>query len=80
MLWAVILPHNIMNGISMIDILQHRVRKFRTTTEDNKMYETTYYDPWTNMSIEFFKIVQNKLHYAVHGHITAEVIYNKAKW
>lgn len=29
------------------------------------------------MSIEFFKIVQNKLHYAVHGHATAEVIYEK---
>jgi hypothetical protein len=31
------------------------------------------YDPRTNLSIEFFKIVQNKLHYAAHGHTAAEV-------
>jgi hypothetical protein len=36
------------------------------------------YDPRTNLSIEFFKIVQNKLHYAAHGHTAAEVIYNRA--
>jgi hypothetical protein len=29
-------------------------------------------------SIEFFKIVQNKLHYAAHGHTAAEVIYERA--
>jgi hypothetical protein len=36
------------------------------------------YDPRTNLSIEFFKIVQNKLHYAAHGHTAAEVIYGRA--
>ena len=29
-------------------------------------------------SIEFFKIVQNKLHYAAHGHTAPEVIYERA--
>ncbi len=33
------------------------------------------YDPHSAMSITFFKIVQNKLHYAAHGHTAAEVIY-----
>lgn len=33
------------------------------------------YDPSSNISIEFFKKVQNKIHYAVHGHTAAEVIY-----
>lgn len=33
------------------------------------------YDPKNNASVEFFKIVQNKLHYAAHGHTASEVIY-----
>ena len=36
------------------------------------------YDPHADISIEFFKKVQNKIHYAVHGQIAAEVIYNRA--
>lgn len=36
------------------------------------------YDPRSDESIEFFKIVQNKLHYAAHGHTAAEVIYDRA--
>lgn len=36
------------------------------------------YDPRSLQSIEFFKIVQNKLHYATHGHTAAEVIYDRA--
>lgn len=36
------------------------------------------YDPRSDISIEFFKIVQNKLHFAAHGHTAAEVIYNRA--
>jgi len=33
------------------------------------------YNPQASESLEFFKIVQNKLHYAAHGHTAAEVIY-----
>ena len=36
------------------------------------------YDPKDSKSIEFFKIVQNKLHYASHGHTAPEVIYERA--
>ena len=36
------------------------------------------YNPKDNKSIEFFKIVQNKLHYASHGHTAPEVIYERA--
>jgi len=33
------------------------------------------YDPNSDASLRFFKIVQNKLHYAAHGHTASEVIY-----
>lgn len=36
------------------------------------------YDPHSEESIKFFKIVQNKLHYAAHGHTASEVIYHRA--
>ena len=36
------------------------------------------YNPKHEKSIEFFKIVQNKLHYATHGHTASEVIYERA--
>ncbi len=36
------------------------------------------YDANTKTSVEFFKKVQNKVHYAVHGQTAAEVIYNRA--
>ena len=43
------------------------------------LYATSVdYDPNTPESVEFFKIVQNKLHYAAHRHTAAEVIYQRA--
>lgn len=43
------------------------------------LYATSIdYDPKSRESIAFFKMVQNKLHYAVHGQTAAEVIYNRA--
>lgn len=40
------------------------------------LYATaTDYNPKSDKSITFFKIVQNKLHYAAHGHTASEVIY-----
>ncbi len=42
------------------------------------LYATsTDYDPKSLHSIKFFKIVQNKLHYATHKQTAAEVIYNR---
>ena len=43
------------------------------------LYSTAIdYDPKDEKTIEFFKIVQNKLHYATHGHTASEVIYERA--
>ena len=43
------------------------------------LYATSVdYDPNSTESIAFFKMVQNKLHYAAHGHTAAEVIYERA--
>ena len=43
------------------------------------LYATSVdYDPRTDTSRLFFKMVQNKLHYAAHGHTAAEVIYDRA--
>ncbi|MCL2216025.1 MAG: virulence RhuM family protein [Defluviitaleaceae bacterium] len=43
------------------------------------LYATSIdYDPRTPESREFFKIVQNKIHYAAHGHTAAEVISQRA--
>ena len=40
------------------------------------LYATaTDYDPKSKDSLKFFKIVQNKLHYAAHGNTASEVIY-----
>ena len=36
------------------------------------------YNPKDEKSIEFFKIVQNKLHFATHGHTVSEIIYERA--
>lgn len=36
------------------------------------------YDPCSVISVEFFKIVQNKLHFAAHGNTAAEVIFKRA--
>lgn len=43
------------------------------------LYATSVdYNPKSDESVMFFKMVQNKLHYAAHGHTAAEVIYERA--
>ena len=43
------------------------------------LYATSLdYDPKSLDSLLFFQIVQNKLHYAAHGHTAAEVIFERA--
>lgn len=43
------------------------------------LYATSMdYDPKSETSIQFFKVVQNKLHFAAHGHTAAEVIFQRA--
>ena len=44
-----------------------------------EIYATSIdYDPHADTSIMFFKKVQNKMHFAVHGQSAAEVIYSRA--
>ena len=44
-----------------------------------EIYATSIdYDPKAEISIVFFKKVQNKIHYAIHGQTAAEVIYTRA--
>ena len=43
------------------------------------LYATSVdYDPKSAESVAFFNMVQNKLHYAAHGHTAAEVIFEQA--
>lgn len=43
------------------------------------IYSTSIdYDPNIEASKEFFRIVQNKMHWAAHGHTAAEIIYKRA--
>lgn len=43
------------------------------------LYATSIdYDPKAEETLEFFKVVQNKLHYAAHGHTAAELIAERA--
>ncbi len=44
------------------------------------LYATSVdYNPKSSETVAFFKMVQNKLHYAAHGHTAAEVVYERAE-
>ncbi|MFO7939100.1 MAG: virulence RhuM family protein [Bacteroidales bacterium] len=64
--------------------LLNRIRNIRSSEKVMyrqvlDLYATSVdYDPHTPESLTFFKIVQNKLHYAAHGNTAAEVIYRRA--
>lgn len=64
--------------------LLYRIRDIRSSEkvlyrQVLDLYATSVdYDPKSEYSIKFFKIVQNKLHFAAHGHTAAEVIYERA--
>jgi len=61
--------------------LLNRIRNIRSS--EKVMYRQVLdlfstsldYDPKAEESVLFFKIVQNKLHYAAHGHTAAEIVY-----
>lgn len=63
--------------------LQTRIRDIRSSEkvfyrQILDIYATSIdYDEKSETSIKFFKKVQNKIHYAVHGQTAAEVIYNR---
>ena len=64
--------------------LLERIRDIRATEkvlyrQILEIYATSIdYDPRTQVSQDFFKKVQNKIHYAIHGHTAAELIVERA--
>lgn len=64
--------------------LLERIRDIRATEkvlyrQVLEIYATSIdYDPRASVSKEFFKKVQNKIHYAIHGHTAAELIVERA--
>lgn len=64
--------------------LLDRIRDIRATEKVMyrqvlEIYATSIdYDPRASVSQEFFKKVQNKIHYAIHGHTAAELIVERA--
>ncbi|MDR1164809.1 MAG: virulence RhuM family protein [Deltaproteobacteria bacterium] len=64
--------------------LPRRVQDIRTSERRfyqkiTDIYATSVdYDPTTDQSVDFFKTVQNKLHWAVTGMTAAEIIHSRA--
>ena len=71
-------------GGNYFDELLSRIRDIRSSEKIfyRKVLEiyalSIDYDPRTEVTKQFFATVQNKMHYSVHGHTAAEVIYNRA--
>jgi len=70
-------------GGNYFDELLERIRDIRSSEKVFwrkvlDIYSTSVdYDPRTEQSILFFKTVQNKMHYASHGHTASEIIYDR---
>ena len=71
-------------GGNYFDELLSRIRDIRSSEKVfyRKILEiyalSIDYDPRTEATMLFFKTVQNKMHYSVHGHTAAEIIYERA--
>jgi hypothetical protein len=71
-------------GGNYFDELLARIRDIRSSEKVFwkkvlDIYATSIdYDPNTDISQQFFKIVQNKMHWATHGHTAAEIIISRA--
>ena len=71
-------------GGNYFDELLARIRDIRSSEKVFwrkvlDIYATSIdYDPRTEMSRKFFQIVQNKMHWAAHGHTAAEIIAGRA--
>ncbi len=70
-------------GGNYFDELLARIRDIRSSEKVFwrkvlDIYATSIdYDPKTEFSVTFFKTVQNKMHWAAHGHTAAEIIYQR---
>ena len=75
---------NKLGGGSYWKELLERIRDIRASEkvlyrQILEIYATSIdYDPRAQVSQEFFKKVQNKIHYAIHGHTAAELIVERA--
>lgn len=64
--------------------LLQRIRDIRASERNfyqqvTDIYATSVdYDPRTKLTHDFFAAIQNKLHYAVHEHTAAEIIFERA--
>lgn len=71
-------------GGNYFDELLSRIRDIRSSEKVfyRKILEiyalSIDYDPRTEVTMQFFKTVQNKMHFSVHGHTAAEIIYERA--
>ncbi len=71
-------------GGNYFDELLARIRDIRSSEKVfyRKVLEiyalSIDYDPRVEMTQKFFKTVQNKMHYSIHGHTAAEIIYERA--
>ena len=71
-------------GGNYFDELLARIRDIRSSEKVFwrkvlDIYATSIdYDPHTDLSREFFAVVQNKMHWAAHGHTAAEIILGRA--
>ena len=71
-------------GGNYFDELLARIRDIRSSEKVfyRKVLEiyalSIDYDPRVEMTQKFFKTVQNKMHYSVHGHTAAEIIYERS--
>ena len=69
-------------GGNYFDELLARIRDIRSSEKVfyRKVLEiyalSIDYNPRVEITQEFFKTVQNKMHYSVHGHTAAEIIYD----
>ena len=71
-------------GGNYFDELLARIRDIRSSEKVFwckvlEIYATSIdYDPATDLSREFFAVVQNKMHWAAHGHTAAEIVADRA--
>ncbi|HPS38593.1 MAG TPA: virulence RhuM family protein [Candidatus Cloacimonadota bacterium] len=71
-------------GGNYFDELLARIRDIRSSEKVFwrkvlDIYATSIdYDPRAEVSREFFKILQNKMHWASHGHTAAEIVWQRA--
>lgn len=71
-------------GGTYFDELLERIREIRASERNfyqkiKDLYTTSVdYDPKAEITVDFFAVAQNKIHWAIHGHTAAELIAERA--